>query len=52
LIAWKASQRIKRYVHVPVKVICDRRTGNPEGYGFVQSSSENEAATALQEMDG
>jgi len=52
LIAGKASQGIKQYVHVPVKVIRDRRTGKSTEYGFVQFSSENEAATALQEMDG
>ncbi|ONK67792.1 uncharacterized protein A4U43_C05F3820 [Asparagus officinalis] len=35
-----------------VKVICDRRTGKSKGYGFVQFSSESEAATAFQKMDG
>ncbi|XP_020583384.1 glycine-rich RNA-binding protein 4, mitochondrial-like isoform X2 [Phalaenopsis equestris] len=34
-----------------VKVICDRRSGKSEGFGFVQFSQEIEAATALQKMD-
>ncbi|XP_028549457.1 glycine-rich RNA-binding protein 4, mitochondrial isoform X1 [Dendrobium catenatum] len=38
-------------IFMPVKVICDRRSGKSKGFGFVQFSHESEAATALQQMD-
>lgn len=37
---------------IEVKVICDRQTGKSKGFGFVHFSSENDAAAALQKMDG
>lgn len=40
------------YVCVTVKVICDQVTSKSKGYGFVQFSSEKEATSALQKMDG
>ncbi|XP_062210372.1 glycine-rich RNA-binding protein 2, mitochondrial-like isoform X3 [Phragmites australis] len=37
---------------IEVKVICHPTTGKSKGYGFVKFSSENEAAAALQKMNG
>uniref|UniRef100_A0A0A8YHE8 RRM domain-containing protein n=1 Tax=Arundo donax TaxID=35708 RepID=A0A0A8YHE8_ARUDO len=37
---------------IEVKVICHPTTGKSEGYGFVKFSSENEAAEAVEKMNG
>jgi RNA recognition motif-containing protein len=35
-----------------VKLIADRDTGRPRGFGFVEMSSEDEAAKAIAELNG
>jgi RNA recognition motif-containing protein len=35
-----------------VNVITDRETGRPRGFAFVEMSSDAEAQTAIQQMDG
>ena len=35
-----------------VKLIEDRETGRPRGFGFVEMSSDEEASQAIQEFDG
>ncbi|KAK3166634.1 hypothetical protein QOZ80_1AG0048340 [Eleusine coracana subsp. coracana] len=37
---------------IQVKVICHPRTGKSKGYGFVNFSSQDEAAAALRKMNG
>lgn len=37
---------------IEVKVICHRVRGKSKGFGFIQFSSESEASSALQKMDG
>ncbi|KAL5225952.1 hypothetical protein ABZP36_012591 [Zizania latifolia] len=37
---------------IQVKVICHPVTGKSKGYGFLKFASENEAAAALQKMNG
>jgi RNA recognition motif-containing protein len=34
------------------KIVTDRETGRPRGFGFVEMSSEAEAKKAIQELDG
>ncbi|MGH7157516.1 MAG: RNA recognition motif domain-containing protein [Candidatus Saccharimonadales bacterium] len=34
------------------KVITDRDTGRSKGFGFVEMNSDDEAKTAIKEMDG
>jgi cold-inducible RNA-binding protein len=34
------------------KLITDRDTGRPRGFGFVEMSTESEAAQAIQNLDG
>ncbi|MCF8233576.1 MAG: RNA-binding protein [Bacteroidales bacterium] len=35
-----------------VKVITDRMTGKAKGFAFVEMANEDEANTAIQELDG
>jgi len=35
-----------------VHIVSDRETGRPRGFGFVEMSSEQEAQTAISELDG
>ncbi|MHC5114177.1 MAG: RNA recognition motif domain-containing protein [Planctomycetota bacterium] len=35
-----------------VVLITDRETGRPRGFGFVTMPNDNEARTAIQELDG
>lgn len=52
-INWrKGFSSTNAYELLSVKVICDRRMGKSKGYGFVQFTSDIEAADALQKMDG
>ena len=37
---------------VEVKLITDRDTGRPRGFGFVEMGSDSDAETAVQELDG
>ncbi|KAF3674480.1 putative wall-associated receptor kinase-like 2-like [Capsicum annuum] len=37
---------------IEVKVICDHKSGQSKGYGFVKFTSETAASKALKEMDG
>jgi RNA recognition motif-containing protein len=37
---------------VSAKVITDRETGRPRGFGFVEMSQEEEAQKAIQSLDG
>ncbi|AES88852.1 putative nucleotide-binding alpha-beta plait domain-containing protein [Medicago truncatula] len=37
---------------IEVKVICNHRTGESKGYGFVRFNSETAAATARKELHG
>ncbi|KAK1272277.1 Polyadenylate-binding protein RBP47 [Acorus gramineus] len=37
---------------VKVRVVCDRVTSNSKRYGFISFTSESEARTAIQKMDG
>jgi RNA recognition motif-containing protein len=39
-------------MHAAVKVICHPTTGKSKGFGFVKFSSQNQAAVALQKMNG
>src|SRR5450755_2475893 len=34
------------------KIVTDRETGRPRGFGFVEMSNEAEAKKAIQELDG
>jgi len=40
------------HTHPTVRVICHPTTGKSKGFGFVKFSSENQAAAALQKMNG
>lgn len=35
-----------------VKIITDRDTGRPKGFGFVEMSSDEEASEAIKKFDG
>lgn len=35
-----------------VKIITDRETGRPRGFAFVEMSSNEDAETAIRELDG
>ena len=35
-----------------VKIIMDRDTGRSKGFGFVEMSSDDEAAAAIEKLDG
>jgi len=35
-----------------VKVVLDRETGRPRGFGFVEMSSDNEARDAMEKLNG
>ena len=35
-----------------VKLINDRETGRPRGFGFVEMTNDNEALDAIEAMDG
>ena len=35
-----------------VRLITDRETGRPRGFGFVEMSSDDEADAAIRELDG
>jgi RNA recognition motif-containing protein len=35
-----------------VKVVLDRETGRPRGFGFVEMSSADEAAAAIEQVNG
>jgi RNA recognition motif-containing protein len=37
---------------VDVKIITDRMTGRPRGFGFVEMSSQEEADSAIGELNG
>ena len=37
---------------VSTKIIIDRDTGRSKGFGFVEMSTEDEARTAIAELDG
>ncbi|XP_004505882.1 glycine-rich RNA-binding protein 2, mitochondrial [Cicer arietinum] len=37
---------------IEVRVICDHKTGESQGYGFVRFNSETAAATARKELHG
>jgi len=37
---------------VEVKLITDRETGRPRGFGFVEMGSADDADKAIQELDG
>jgi len=37
---------------ISAKVINDRETGRPRGFGFVEMSNDSEAKTAIAELDG
>ncbi|GJN16590.1 hypothetical protein PR202_gb03593 [Eleusine coracana subsp. coracana] len=43
--------KVQTVVHL-MKVICHPRTGKSKGYGFVNFSSQDEAAAALRKMNG
>jgi RNA recognition motif-containing protein len=35
-----------------VKIVMDRETGRPRGFGFVEMSSDQEAQEAIQQLNG
>jgi cold-inducible RNA-binding protein len=35
-----------------VKIVMDRETGRPRGFGFVEMSSDQEARTAIEQLNG
>ena len=37
---------------VDAKIVMDRETGRPRGFGFVEMSSDQEAQQAIQEVNG
>lgn len=37
---------------ISVKLIIDRETGRPKGFGFVEMTDENAAKLAIQELEG
>jgi RNA recognition motif-containing protein len=37
---------------VEVKLITDRETGRPRGFGFVEMGSSDDADSAIQQLDG
>ena len=37
---------------ISVKLIIDRETGKPKGFGFIEMADENAAKQAIQELEG
>jgi RNA recognition motif-containing protein len=37
---------------VDAKIVTDRETGRPRGFGFVEMSSEEEARSAIEQLNG
>lgn len=47
-LAFEAGNRTVSDCHI----VSDRETGRPRGFAFVEMGSEQEAQTAIEEMDG